>query len=106
MDKHRVAHITLLGVVAYADFPDAPHLPGTLNIDLGPFEGGAEVASYAPAAGEEFDPNVPTDPLLTFNIVFDQEPAVMSGDVTVALRWLRNHVAKRVMPGLEPFLRR
>jgi hypothetical protein len=104
VDKHRVPHIALMAVSTFSDFPNAPHLPGALTINLGPFRDGAEIASYATTTGEEFSPEEQIDPLLSFGIVFDQESTVMSGDVIVALSWLHNHVTNRVVPRLEPFL--
>jgi hypothetical protein len=93
-----------MAVAAYADFSDAPHLPGTININIGPFEDGAKIASYAPFADEEFDPYVHMDPLLTFGIVFGQGSATAGLDCGVALRWMRSHIVNRVLPPLAPYL--
>lgn len=61
MDKHRAPHVTQMAVAAYADFSGTPHLPGTINTYLGPFEDGAKIVSYVPFADEGFDPYVHMD---------------------------------------------
>jgi len=108
-DKHRAPHITQVAISAWADFPDAPHLPGTININLGPFEGGAEIASYTPhtsAFAEGFDPKVHMDPLLTFGIFFGEGSAAAGWRCGDALRWIRRHIVNKVLPPLvDPFLR-
>jgi hypothetical protein len=48
MDKRRAPHITQVAISTWADFPDAPHLPGALEINMGPFSDGAEIAAYTP----------------------------------------------------------
>ena len=107
MDKHRVPHVTQVAVKTYADSPDAPHLPGIITINLGPFEDGAEVASYTPATttfAEDFDPEAHMDPLLTFGISFGQGSPTEGMDCGVALSMLHSHIANVVLPDLEPFL--
>ena len=82
MDKHRAPHITQVAISAWADFPDAPHLPGTININLGPFEDGAEIASYMPHAStiaEGFHLEMHMDPLLTFGIFFGSGLQLLGG---------------------------
>jgi hypothetical protein len=107
MDKHRAPHITQVAVSTWADFPDAPHLPGTIHINLGPFEDRSEIASYAPhtsAIAERFDPEVHMDPLLTFDIFFGKGSAASGWRCTDALRWIERHVVNNVVPALAPFL--
>jgi hypothetical protein len=103
MDKHRVAHITLLAISTYADFPGATHLPGTLNINFGPFDDGAQIASYTPATGE-FNPKEHMDPLLTFGIAFGQRSATPGWPCTLTLRWRYSHITNVVLPPLVPYL--
>ena len=106
IDKHRVPHITLLAVESVVDVPSAPHLPGTLNIFLVPFEDGAKIASYRPATGY-FDPKVHMDPLFNFGIAFGQGSATPGSDCRVTLRRLHGHITNVVLPGLVvPFLSR
>jgi hypothetical protein len=109
MDKHRAPHITQVAISAWVDFADAPHLPGTLHINLGPFEDGAEIASYiphTPGATEGFDPKVHMDPLLTFGIFFGEGSAAPGWRCSDALRWIRSHIINKVLPPLvDPFLR-
>jgi hypothetical protein len=103
MDKHRAPHITLLAVSTVADFPDAPHLPGELSINFGPFEDGAQIATYSPhtsAFAEGFDPNVHMDPLLTFGIAFGQRSATPGWDCGLTLGWIRDHIRDNVLPPL------
>jgi hypothetical protein len=107
MDKHRAPHITQVAVSAWADFPDARHLPGTIHINLGPFEDGAEIASYEPrtsAFAEGFDPEVDMDPLLTFDVFFGEGSGASGWGCTDALRWIQRHIVNRVVPLLTPFL--
>lgn len=107
MDKHRAPHITQVAISTWADFPDAPHLPGTININLGSFENGAEIASYTPhvsAAIEGFDPKVHMDPLLTFGIFFGEGSAAPGWRCSDALRWIQSHIVNRVLPALTPYL--
>lgn len=106
MDKHRVPHVTQMAVASYADFPDVPHLPGTVNIFLGPFEDGAEIASYTPhmSVVEGFDPEMHMDPLLTFGIAFGQRSATPGWDCGVALRWIQSHIINDVIEPLKEFL--
>lgn len=106
MDKHRVPHVTQVAVAAWADFLDAPHLPGTISINLGPFEDGTQIASYAPhvSVDEGFDPKVDVDPLLTLGIVFGKRSATPGWDCGVALRWMRSHIVNKVLPDLVSYL--
>lgn len=106
MDKHRVPHVTQAAVSAYADFPSAPHLPGTISITMGAYEDGAEIASYTPSAsgGEVFDPYMHMDPLLTFGIVFGKGSATSGWDCGVALRWIQSHIINKVIPPLAKYL--
>ena len=107
MDKHRAPHVTQVAVSTWADFPDAPHLPGTIHINMGPFEHGAEIARYVPhisAAAEGFDPNVHMDPLLTFGIFFGQGSAAPGWRCGDALRWMQSHIVNKVLPPLAPYL--
>ncbi len=103
MDKHRVPHITLLAVSTYADFPEVPGLPGTLTINFGPFEDGAEIATYTPLTGD-FDPEVHMDPLLTFGIAFGQGSATPGWNCSLALRWLHSHIVRDAVEPLAPYL--
>jgi hypothetical protein len=109
MDKHRAPHITQVAISTWVDFPDAPHLPGTLNVNLGPFEDGAEIASYTPhtsAFAEGFDPKVHMDPLLTFDIFFGEGSTASGWRCGDALQWIRNHIINKVLrPLVDPFLR-
>lgn len=50
IDKHRAPHITQVAVSAWHDISEVPGLPGTLSINLGPFQDGAEIASYTPVS--------------------------------------------------------
>jgi hypothetical protein len=107
MDKHRAPHITQVAVSAWADFPDAPHLPGTIHLNLGPFEDGAEIASYVPQTSviaEGFDPEVHMDPLLTFSIFFGEGSGASGWRCGDALRWIRRYIVNRVLPPLIPYL--
>jgi len=109
MDKHRVPHVTQMAVRSFSDFADAPHLPGTINIDIGSYEDGAQIASYSPrtsAFAEGFDPKVHMDPLLTFGIAFGQASATPGWDCSVALRWLHHHITNVVLRDLKSFLSR
>jgi hypothetical protein len=109
MDKHRVPHVTQVAISAYSDFSGVSHLPGTIDINLGSYEDGAEIATYTPhtsAFAEGFDPEVHMDPLLTFGIVFGQGSATPGWDCSVALRWIRSYIINKVLPPLvDPFLR-
>jgi hypothetical protein len=107
MDKHRAQHITQVAISTWADFPDAPHLPGTLEINMGPFEDGAEIAVYTPhisAFAEGFDPQVHMDSLLTFGIFFGERSAAPGWRCGDALRWIQGHIVNKVLPPLEDFL--
>jgi hypothetical protein len=107
MDKHRAPHITQVAISAWADFADVPGLPKTINLNLGPFEDGAEIASYTPhisAKAESFDPKVHMDPLLTFGIFFGEGSAAPGWRCGDALRWIRSHIVREVLPPLVPFL--
>jgi hypothetical protein len=107
MDKHRAPPITQVAVSSWVDFADAPHLPGTLHINLGPFEDGAEIASYVPqtsAFAEGFDPQVHMDPLLSLGVVFGQGSATPGWDCGVALRWMRSHIIKDAIEPLTKHL--
>ncbi len=107
MDKHRAPHVTQVAISTYADFPDAPHLPGTININMGPFEDGAEIATYAPhtsAAVEGFDPKVHMDPLLSFGIFFGKGSAAPGWRCGDALRWIQSYIVDKALPPLTPYL--
>lgn len=107
MDKHRAPHITQVAISAWADFPDAPHLSSTININLGPFEDGAEIASYTPhafAIAEGFHPEVHMDPLLAFGIFFGERSAAPGWRCSDALSWIRLHVGNDVAEPLKDFL--
>ena len=109
MDKHRVPHVARVAISSYADFPDAPHLPGTISINMGAYEDGAEIASYTPhvsAFAESFDPYVHMDSLLTFGIVFGEGSATPGWDCGVALRWIQAHIVNKVLPPLAHYLTR
>jgi hypothetical protein len=110
MDKHRAPHITQVAISTWADFPDASHLPGTINIHMGPFEDGAEIASYTPrtsAFAEGFDPQVHMYPLLTFGIFFGEGSVASGWRCGDALRWIRRYIINRVLPPLvDPYLTR
>jgi hypothetical protein len=107
MDKHRVPVVTQVALSAWVDLSDAPYLPGTLNLNLGAFEDGAEIASYIPdTAARGFDPNVNMDPLLTFGIFFGKGSAAYGWRCSDALRWIRRYIVNKVLPPLvDPFLR-
>jgi hypothetical protein len=107
MDKHRAPHITQVAVSAWADNPHTPHVPGTITINLGPFEDGAEIASYTPRTSpvEGFDPHVHMEPLLTFGIFFGKESGASGWRCRDALRRIQRYIVYDVLPPLvEPFL--
>lgn len=106
MDKHRAPHITQVAISTWADVPDAPLLPGTINIYLGPFEDGAEIASYTPhtSLAEGFEPEMHMDPLLTFDIFFGEGSAAPGWRCGDALRWIRSHIIKDVAEPLADYL--
>jgi hypothetical protein len=95
-----------MAVAAYADFPDVPLLPGTININLGPYEDGAEIFSYSPKASptEGFNPEMHVDPLMTFGISFGQNSATPGWSCGMALRWIRHHIVNDVIVPLAPYL--
>jgi hypothetical protein len=96
-----------MAISSFADFPDAPHLPGTININIGSYEDGAEIATYTPrssAFAEGFDPKMHMDPLLTFGIAFGQGSATPGWNCGLTLRWLHNHIVNKVLPDLVPYL--
>lgn len=107
MDKHRVPHVVQMAISSFADFTDAPHLPGTININIGSYEDGAEIATYTPrssAFAEGFDPKMHMAPLLTFGIAFGQGSATPGWSCGLTLRWLHNHIVNKVLPDLVPYL--
>ena len=107
MDKHRVPHVAQVAVSAVADFPDAPHLPGTITINIGSYEDGAEIATYTPhtsAFAEGFDPKVHMDPLLTFGIAFGQRSATPGWNCSLTLKWLHRDIIRNVVKPLALYL--
>ena len=103
IDKHRVPHIASLALVTYTTFPDAPTSLHHFIINAGPIEDSAIIARYAPNSSRpEADQRLNNQ--LRFGIAFSQESNILSGDVIIALRWLYNHVANRMVPRLEPYL--
>ncbi len=100
-------HVVQMAISSFADFPDAPHLPGTIKINIGSYEDGAEIATYTPrssAFAEGFDPKMHMDPLLTFGIAFGQGSATPGWNCGLTLRWLHNHIVNKVLPDLVPYL--
>ncbi len=109
MDKHRVPHVVQMAISAWTDFADAPHVPRTINLNLGPFEDGAEIMSYTPhlSVTEGFDPEMHVDPLLTFGIFFGEGSATPGWRCGDALRWIHRHIVNNVLPPLvDSFLTR
>jgi hypothetical protein len=96
-DKHRTIHLvqaTAVGVAYFAADED-PEIPfETLNFS--PFVHGDVIARA--------DPKVKNDPVFTFGVAFSGEGPGRGYEVKVMLSWIGQHIEKRVIAPLLPYL--